>query len=334
MSPELNRIDVHHHIVPPEYVQALADIGITESAGIPFPDWNAEKALDVMDRLGIKAAITSISYPGVYFGDIAFARDLARRCNEISARLISDHSQRFGAFAVLPLPDLKASLLELEYALDTLRLDGVTLLSSIGKEYLGDPSFDVLHSELNRRRAVVFVHPAVPPGNDVPKLILPPSLIEFTFDTTRAAASLLFSGTLERYPDIRFILSHAGGTVPYLAWRISLGEWLPKISEKVPQGVITYIKRLYYDTALSTNRYTLRSLQELIDVSHVLFGSDYPFLPEPVVAATISDFQSYDGFTEQDRGVIEWGNALSLFPRLRQNSFNPDRDKTKYRGRS
>jgi predicted TIM-barrel fold metal-dependent hydrolase len=329
MSPELNRIDVHHHILPPEYVQALADIGITESAGIPLPDWNAENALDVMDRLGIKTAITSISYPGVYFGDIAFARDLARRCNEISARLISDHSQRFGAFAVLPLPDVKASLLELEYALDTLRLDGVTLLSSIGKEYLGDLSFDALHSELNRRRAVVFVHPAVPPGSDVPKLILPPSLIEFTFDTTRAAASLLFSGTLERYPDIRFILSHAGGTVPYLAWRISLGEWLPKIGEKVPRGVITYLKSLYYDTALSTSSYTLRSLQELIDISHIVFGSDYPFLPEPLVAATISDFQSYVGFTGQDRGVIEWGNALSLFPRLRPALFNPDQDTTK-----
>jgi predicted TIM-barrel fold metal-dependent hydrolase len=270
----------------------------------------------------------------VYFGDLASARDLARRCNEISARLISDHSQRFGAFAVLPLPDVEASLLELEYALDTLRLDGVTLLSSIGKEYLGDPSFDALHSELNRRRAVVFVHPAVPPGSDVPKLILPPSLIEFTFDTTRAAASLLFSGTLERYPDIRFILSHAGGTVPYLAWRISLGEWLPKIGEKVPQGVITYIKRLYYDTALSTSRYTLRSLQALIDISHIVFGSDYPFLPEPIVAATISDFQSYDGFTEQDRRVIEWGNALSLFPRLRPNLFDPYQDKTKYKGMS
>jgi predicted TIM-barrel fold metal-dependent hydrolase len=318
MSPELNRIDVHHHVVPPEYVKALADLGITESAGIPFPNWSAETALDVMDRQGSKAAITSISYPGVYFGDLAFARDLARRCNEISARLISDHSQRFGAFAVLPLPDIEASLLELEYALDTLRLDGVTLLSSIGNEYLGNPSSEALYSELNRRRAVVFVHPAVPPGSDVPKLILPPALIEFTWDTTRAAASLLFSGTLERYPDIRFILSHAGGTVPYLAWRISLGEWLPEISGRVPQGVMTYIKRLYYDTALSTSRYTLRSLQELIDISHILFGSDYPFLPELAVAATISDFQSYDGFSGQDRGLIEYDNALFLFPRLRQ----------------
>jgi predicted TIM-barrel fold metal-dependent hydrolase len=207
-------------------------------------------------------------------------------------------------------------------------------LSSIGQDYIGDPSFDALHSELNRRRAVVFVHPAVPPASDVPKLILPPSLIEFTFDTTRAAASLIFSGTLERYPDIRFILSHAGGAAPYLAWRMSLGEWLPKISEKVPQGVIAYLKSLYYDTALSTSRYTLRSLQELIDISHIVFGSDYPFLPEPVVAATISDFQSYDGFTKQDRRVIESSNALSLFPRLRQSLFNPDQKKTKYRGRS
>ncbi|MDM7999631.1 MAG: amidohydrolase family protein [Dehalococcoidia bacterium] len=318
MSPELKRIDVHHHIVPPEYVRALADVGITESAGIPFPGWSAEAALDVMDRQGIKTAITSISYPGVYFGDLAFARDLARLCNEMSARLVGDHPRRFGAFAVLPLPDVEAALIELEYALDTLRLDGVTLLSSIGNEYLGSPSFEALYSELNRRRAVVFVHPAVPPGSDVPKLILPPALIEFTWDTTRAATNLLFSGTLERYPDIRFILSHAGGTVPYLAWRISLGEWLPALGERVPQGVMTYIKRLYYDTALSTNKYTLRSLQELIDVSHILFGSDYPFLPELAVAATVSDLQSYDGFSAQDRGLVECGNALCLFPRLEQ----------------
>ncbi len=316
MSPEPNRIDVHHHIVPQEYAKALSGLGITESAGIPFPTWSAETALDVMDRQGIKTAITSISYPGVYFGDLAFARDLARRCNEISARLISDHAPRFGAFAVLPLPDIEASLLELEYALDTLRLDGVTLLSSIDNEYLGNPSSEPLYSELNRRGAVVFVHPAIPPGSDVPKLILPPALIEFTWDTTRAAANLLFSGTLERYPDIRFILSHAGGTVPYLAWRISLGEWLPGISEGVPQGVITYLKRLYYDTALSTSRYSLRSLQELIDASHILFGSDYPFLPELAVAATVSDFQSYDGFSGRERGLIERDNAMFLFPRL------------------
>ena len=318
MSTESHRIDVHHHIVPPEYVKALSDRGITESGGMPFPQWGADTALDLMDRHSIETAITSISCPGVYFGDLAFARDLARRCNEISARLVSDHPQRFGAFAVLPLPDVEAALLELEYALDTLKLDGVTLLASIGNQYLGDPAFDALFAELNRRKTVVFIHPAVPPGSDVPKLILPPSLVEFTFDTTRAVTNLLFSGTLERYPDIRFILSHAGGTVPYLAWRISLGEWLPGMIERVPQGVIAYLKRLYYDTALSTTSYTLRSLQELVDISQIIFGSDYPFLPEPAIAATIADLQGYDGFDEKARAAIEHDNALGLFPRLKQ----------------
>jgi predicted TIM-barrel fold metal-dependent hydrolase len=269
-----------------------------------------------MDRQGIQTAFTSISCPGVYFGDIAFARELARRCNETSARLASDYPQRFGAFAVLPLPDTEAALLELEYALDTLKLDGVTLLASIDDKYLGDPAFDGLFTELNRRKVVIFVHPAVPPGSDVAKLTLPPSIVEFPIDTTRAIANLLYSGTFERCPDIGFIFPHGGGTVPYLAWRIALGEWLPGMRERVPQGAIAYLKNLYYDTALSTTSHTLRSLQELVDPSHILFASDFPFLPEPVVAANFADFQSYDGFDEKDRRLIERDNALRLFPRL------------------
>ncbi|UCG83953.1 MAG: amidohydrolase [Dehalococcoidia bacterium] len=320
MPPESHRIDVHHHIVPQEYVKALADRDITETGGMPFPQWEAQLSLDFMDRQGIATAITSISCPGVYFGDIAFARDLARRCNDISARLVDDHPQRFGAFAVLPLPDVDAALLELEYALDTLKLDGVTLLASIGNRYLGDPAFDAVYDELNRRQTVVFVHPAVPPGSDVPELMLPPSIVEFTFDTTRAVVNLLYSGTLERCPAISFIFPHAGGTVPYLTWRISLGEWLPGLREKVPQGVITYLKRLYYDTALSTTSYTLRSFQELADPSHILFGSDYPFLPEPVIAANMIDFRNYDGFADQERRTIERDNALALFSRLNRQT--------------
>jgi predicted TIM-barrel fold metal-dependent hydrolase len=310
------RIDIHHHIVPPEYVQALADRGITETGGMPFPQWEPDTSLGFMDRHGIEAAFTSISCPGVYFGDAAFARDLARRCNETSARLTSDHPGRFGAFAVLPLPDVEASLLELEYALDKLKLDGVTLLASVDDRYLGDPAFDELFAELNRRKTVVFVHPAVPPGSDALKLTLPPSIVEFPIDTTRAIVNLLYSGTFERCPDVSFIFPHGGGTVPYLTWRIALGEWLPGMQERVPQGVVAYLKRLYYDTALSTTGYTLRSLQELVDPSHIVFGSDFPFLPEPAVAANIADLQSYDGLTDHDRGVIERDNALRLFPRL------------------
>ena len=318
MAAEPHRIDVHHHILPPEYLTALAGVGVTTVGRVSFPTWSVETALEVMDRQGIATAITSISAPGIYFGDRAFARDLARRCNEISARLVADHPRRFGAFAVVPLPDVDAALREVEYALDTLKLDGVVLLASVGDQYQGDPEFDALYAELNRRKTVVFIHPNVPPGYTVPRLTLPAPLVDFIFDTTRAVTNLLYSGTLERYPDISFILSHAGGAVPYLAWRISLfSNMQPELGEKVPQGAITYLKRLYYDTALSAVPYAFRSLQELVDPSHVLFGSDLPFAPEPITAATVKGLNTYDGFDAKAHAAIERDNGLRLFPRLR-----------------
>jgi 6-methylsalicylate decarboxylase len=166
MTEAPHRIDVHHHIVPPEYVQALAGIGVTNSIGAAFPQWDADTTLEVMDRNGIQSAITSISCPGVFFGDKGFAVMLARLCNEISARLITDYPGRFGAFATLPLPDTDAALKELEYAIETLKLDGVVLLTNYTGTYLGDPAFEVLFQELNRRRTPVFVHPADPPGGN------------------------------------------------------------------------------------------------------------------------------------------------------------------------
>src|SRR5215467_13524935 len=211
---EPSRIDIHHHILPAFYRTVLSDLGITVSGGRPIPEWDLENTLALMDRHAIATAITSISEPGIYFGDETFAKDLARRCNEFSAQLIHDYPQRFGAFAILPLPDIDAALRELEYALDTLKLDGVVLLSSVDGRYLGDPLFDELFSELNRRKAVVFLHPTVPAINSALKLDLPPFLIEFVFDTTRAVTNLLYSGTLDRCPEIHFIVAHAGGTVP------------------------------------------------------------------------------------------------------------------------
>ena len=318
MSTEPHRIDVHHHIVPPRYLKALASIGITSSGGRSFPEWTPESMFAVMDEHGIDTAMTSITSPGVYFGDAASARDLARRCNDISARLLSDYGKRVGAFAVLPLPDVDGALNELEYALDTLGLDGVGLLASVGDQYLGDPAFDALFAELNRRKTVVFIHPNIPPGSNVPKLDLPPFIVEFVFDTTRAVTNLIYSGTLERYQDIRFIVSHAGGAAPYLAWRIWVGGFpLPDVHKNAPEGAITYLQRLYYDTALSASPYALRSLQELIDSSHMLFGSDYPFAPEIVTTETIRGLEDYDGFDAQTRMAVERENALKLFPRLR-----------------
>ncbi len=314
MGSELYRIDVHQHVLPPEYVAALAELGIRSSGGRALPEWDVNSTLELMDRQGIAAAIVSISEPGVYFGDRGSGGDLARRCNEYCAGLVQQYPRRFGAFAILPLPDVGAALAELEYALDILKLDGVVLLSSVEGIYPGDAAFDELFAELNRRKAVVFVHPTVPVINAGLRLNLPSFLVEFVFDTTRAVANLIYSGTLERCPDIRFIVAHAGGTVPFLAYRIASGQvMLPG----APQGVMTYLKQLYYDTAFSANPYVLRSLQELVDASHILFGSDYPFAPEIVTGFSVRGIQDYDGFDEQARKAVERESALALFPRFR-----------------
>lgn len=313
-----HRIDVHHHILPPVYLSALAKMGVTSGGGVPFPNWNVQKDLDVMDRNGIATAITSIPSIGDCISDNSFSRDLARHCNEFSADLINEHPKRFGAFAALPLSDVNGALREMEYAIDNLKLDGILLQSNVGGHYLGAKKFDELFCELNRRKVIVHIHPADPPGKKQPELNLPSSLIEFVFDTTRAIANLIYSGTLERYQNIRFIVSHAGGTVPYLAWRISLFQYRADMQEKVPQGVTTYLKHLYYDTALSASPHALRSLQELVDPSHILFGSDYPFAPESLTSATINGLKNYDGFDELILIAVEQKNALHLFPRLKK----------------
>lgn len=316
MSHERNRIDTHHHILPTEWIEAARQGGEVDAGGVDFPAWSPEKALAVMDEAGIATAITSIAAPGVHFGDAEKARRLARRMNEISAELIRNHPGRFGAFAVLPLPDVDGALKEMEYALDTLKLDGVVVLASIGERYLGDPAFDAVFSEFNRRKTVVFVHPTVHPTSRALKLSLPGALVEFVFDTTRAATNLIFSGTMERNPDLRIILSHAGGTIPSVAPRLTLGRLIPKLHEKAPQGAITYLKRFYYDTALSMNSLQLAPLKELVGPSHILFGSDYPYLPDPLVVQESRDLDTL-GFDAATRGAIARDNALALFPRLK-----------------
>ena len=312
------RIDVHQHIVPPDYVRGLAEIGVSNSLGNKFPQWSVESMLEMMDRNGIKAAITSISSPGVYFGDVVFAHRLGRQCNEISARLITDYPQRIGAYATLPLPDTEAAAKEIEYALDTLKLDGIVMLTNYAGQYLGNPAFEDVFFELNRRKAVVYVHPTDPPGKNPLGDNVPNSLMEVTFDTTRTIANLIFSGTLERYPDIAFIFAHAGGTAPFLAWRITLGsQVLPHVPERAPKGVFFYLKRLYYDTGLSASPYALRSLQSLVDTSQVLFGTDYPFAPESVTVRTIKGIAGYDGFDAEAKKSVEQKNALRLFSRFK-----------------
>ena len=299
-------IDVHHHILPREYISALAKVGINESAGNALPEWHPEKTIEVMDRNNIATAITSISYPGVFFGDTAACKALARQCNEISADLVRTYPARFGAFALLPLPDVTAALEETAFALDTLKLDGIALLSNYGGRYLGDVAFDDLFAELNRRKAVVFVHPALPQTKDLSKLNVPGSLLEFPFDTTRAIVNLIHGETVVRYPDVRMIFSHGGGAAPYLAGRLTLFS----------APMIKRLRELYYDTALSATRYTFGLLTELAGPTHIFFGSDWPFVPEVVVSASVSRLRDFRGFGEQGSKSVERDNALSLFPRF------------------
>jgi predicted TIM-barrel fold metal-dependent hydrolase len=307
-------IDVHHHIIPPVYTQALEKIGIRSTNGRPFPDWNVEKSLDAMNRNGIQAAVTSISSPGIYFGDTRFTTDLARRCNEFSAELIESHPGRFGGYAVLPLPDIEAALKELAHALDVLRLDGVVLLSNVGGTYLGSPEFDELYAELDRRKAVVYVHPTEPFNGQFPKMKMPPSFFEFIFDTTRAVANLIQHNTFGRYPNARFIIAHAGGAAPYLTWKMSLAA---RVSGTDGRSVIPIMQRLHYDTALSTSDQALRLLGDLAGTDHVLFGSDFPFAPEFVMASCRYELDHFDGFDAEELAMIHATNAMELFPRFK-----------------
>ncbi len=313
---EPHRIDVHHHILPPDYVATVGDdrIGPLILAG-RTPEWTPAMSVEAMDRNGIATAITSISAPGLWFGDNEESVRLARICNDYAASIRSDHPGRFGVFACLPLPDVEASLAEIAHALDTLKADGIGLLTSYGDRYPGDAAFQPVFDELNRRRAVVYFHPTNAPCSQcLPEI--PAATLDFPFDTTRAVVSLLYSGTFARCRDIRFIFSHAGGTVPFLAERIARLGARPGFREAVPNGVLPELERLYYDTALSANWLAFRSLLELVTPDKVLFGSDYPFAPEATMTATVQGLIELGLDSDMLQG-IERDNALALFPGIR-----------------
>lgn len=311
-----HRIDVHHHILPPIYREVLGErIGAQGLIG-PGPAWSPATSIEVMDRHGIATALTSVSAPGFWFGDVEETRTLARACNDDAAAMRHDHPGRFGILAALPLPDVDGTLREIEYAFDTLAVDGVTLLSNYDGKYLGDPLFAPVLDELNRREAVAFVHPAQPTYGQLPPEIPFPSL-EFPFETTRTIVSLLYSGALSRNHGLRFIFSHAGGTLPFLVERIARLMAKPDFARNVPDGVLAEMRRLYFDLALSTNRFAFAALRQLTEPANLLFGSDFPHAGEPTLKASISGLCDVCIDTVEIE-QIERGNALKLFPRLAQ----------------
>jgi 6-methylsalicylate decarboxylase len=318
MNINPKRIDVHHHILPPNFVSALNNLNVNWTGGPEKPEWSLELAHETMGQMDIDAAVASAS-PGVYWGgDTGFAVKLARETNEFLADVVRDDPEHFGAFATMPFLDVDASLEELEYSYDTLGLDGVVLYSSQGDKYLGDPAYDPFFAELERRKAIVFIHPTTyPPGANATGLTIPYGVAEFTFDTTRAVMNMLYSGTLERYPSIRYIASHAGGTIPYLAWRIAGASYLPELRDRAPKtDGLALLQKLYYDTALSTSEFVFGALKEFVPTSQVLFGSDFPYVTPAVLQAEKYGIDSSKVLADEDRAAINRENALALFPRF------------------
>ncbi|MGW2661651.1 amidohydrolase family protein [Nocardia tengchongensis] len=321
------RIDLHAHFLPPDYRAALLEHGHFTIGGYPTPDWSPEQAIAFMDYYGIAAQALSVSDPGVSFLSGREASDMARYCNTYAAGLFKSHPSRFGAFAVLPMPDIAASITEAIYALDELELDGVILLSAYDGVYLGDPRFEPLMIALNQRNAYVFVHPAAIPDNAKPALPLPDFLEEFTFDTTRAATMMMFTGVTQRYPNIRFQLAHAGGTVPFLSHRIGIASetvigkmWPQDLPKASLLDTRQQIANFYYDTALSGSAAAMSSVLAVTAREHIVFGSDWPFS-----AMTLPQTGSHDPapglsdiFNADQRMEVERLNPLRQLPRLAQ----------------
>jgi 6-methylsalicylate decarboxylase len=309
------RIDVHFHHIPPFYSEAVYAAGRGPAIG-KYPDWSPELALELMDRHGIEVALTSLAQPGVGFGTKESAQALARRCNDYAAELTARRPTRFGAFATVPMWTVEGAIDEIAYCFDTLAFDGVSLFASYGEKFLGDASLDPLLEMLNERDAVVFVHPGLHPSSKGLALPWPAFMMEYLFDTTRAVVNLIFSGAIARFPRVRFILPHAGGLVPYFAWRLSVS---PMIDRRMPQltrdEVLSGLKHFWYDNALSPGVETFGSLDQVARPERIVFGTDYPFANPRVIAEMVKTHES--GFLpDARRAAIDRDNALALFPRF------------------
>jgi len=307
-------IDIHHHFLPPSFVNALAQSQHPAAAKAMALAWSPEKSVAMMDESGIETAIVSLSLPGVSFTGAEDPAALARQANDYAARMIADYGGRFGALASLPMLDAQAAMGEVEYALDTLKLDGVILLTNVRGRYLGHADFDPLLAELNRRKAIVFLHPNEAPGpgfND---------FVEFPHEVTRALASLTQSGGIGRYRRIRYILAYGGGTIPFIAARVTVvgmdvfGNFLKTMIRYVKRTRV--MQRMNYDLTASTDPYAWRALYGHTKLSRILMGSNYPWTSPAAFARQRAELRAFEELDEPRIESIERGNSLKLFPRF------------------
>lgn len=306
-TADRRRIDVHHHIAPPEY---LAEVGSAVNA--PLRNWSLAKSIEDMDEGGVATAIVSVTQIAMRLDDRERVRRLARACNDYAARIVADHRGRFGMFTALPMPDIEGSLCEIEYGMDVLKADGVGLYTSYHDKWLGDPAFAPVFEELNRRKAVIYVHPAVPdcclnfvPGQQ-------DANIEYGTDTTRAIARMVFSGASQTYPDLRIIWSHAGGTMPFLIERFMRTTGMPHYAKLLPGGFLPEAQRFFYDTAQASNRVALTAARMVIPASHFVFGTDYPYR---TAAEHVEGLRQCGVFDQWELRAIDRTNLAGLLPR-------------------
>ncbi|GAA1369446.1 amidohydrolase family protein [Streptomyces beijiangensis] len=286
-------IDIHAHFVTDSYVAAARSAGIEHPDGMPgWPTWSVERHLDLMERSGIEKSYLSISSPGVHFGDDGAARALAREVNEFGALVRSERPQRFGHFASLPLPDVEGSLAEAAHALDVLGADGVAVETNHHGLYLGDPRLEPLWEDLDRRGALVFVHPTSPPHADDLSLGRPRPMLEFLFDTARSASDLLLRGVLTRHPRIRWVLTHGGGALPLLADRMDLFSAVVGDGPQDVPSAVEQLGRLWYDMAGTPFPRQIPALEAAFGTDRLLYGSDYCWTPEGAVLAQVASLDS------------------------------------------
>ena len=305
-------IDTHHHMLPDFFWQE------TENAEAPVGGlaplrWSKEVTLSFMDDASIDVAVLSLSTPGVHTGDSTKARTLARRCNEFAAGLVGARPDRFMSLASLPLPDVDASLEELSYAIDVLGLDGFVLFTNSNGVYLGDAALEPVFEELERRKAVVFVHPNPSPDAVAHSLGLPDKLLDFPTDTNRAVAQMHYTNRFARTPNVKYIFSHAGGSIPYLAARFAIIDEMGFVAGGEQRGTAAdMFRRMYWDTALAASDPVLRMLRDIAGISQILFGTDFPYQRRDLAVKSKQQILHSSALDDLERRAILDGNASSL----------------------
>lgn len=303
-------IDVHHHALLPDLT------GGVQLGSVDIPAWAIDDSVAFMDEMGIDIAVLTLTSPGLPITDRAETAAMARRVNETLAGFVQRHPTRIAAMAALPLPFVEEALTELAYAVQALKLDGVGVLTNYGR-YFGDEHYAPLYAELDRLGLPVHIHPTPPRLWPEQDLGLPPSLYEYTFESTRVAANVVYNNLFKRFPNLRLILSHAGGTVPFLAKRLSYGAQITADLERTaPADVTAELAKFHFDLAMTSARFTLPALNALVGSDRILYGSDFPFMPMPSIVESRDDAFTFPDYAVEDLQRIGAANALRLFPRL------------------